>query len=410
VEELLELLPAGLLDRLALNLKVNAPNQIRLSGQTVFVCLLNGLANHPMLTQRLLAEQYQQQTGQATDHSSFGKRLASISPAYFAALFQHVYRKVQPQMTAGDQQALRLRRVDATTVTLSAKLLHFGLYFRSGGRAGPDRAKRHVKTVLELGPEGLPQLLHLCREPKEVDDNAALGDPMIAVAAPGDLFLFDRGCFDRDRLLALHQKEAFFLTPHKDQKLRPLQVLWEAEPKEGERDPTLRLAPGEPAPYRLLRVEQAVFENANDAVSPSRRQKWARMPLIVLYGERYDLRSKTWKPLVLLTNLPLSQQKDQAGPYTFAELAELYRLRWQIEVLFKFLKQHLSYDHLTSRNENGIQVMVQMALITAVLLIWYRHRTGIDRGWRSVKFWFAEDARAWTQHLLQRDLSYPLKL
>jgi hypothetical protein len=406
VKELLELFPPELLDRLAIALGVNAPNQIRLTGQAVFVCLLNGLVNHPLLTQQLLAEHYEQFTGQSVDRSSFSKRFDQLSPDYFAALFAHLYRKVQPQMTSGDAAALRLRIVDATTVTLSAKLLHFGLHFRSGGRAGPNHPKRHIKSVWELEPDGLPNLLHLCREPKETDDNAALGDPMIEAAKPGDLFLFDGGCRDRDRLLRLHQKQAFFLTPLTSQKLRPLQTLWQEGLVAGG-DLAAPAKVGEE--YRLLRVEQAVFENANDAVSPSKQQKWASMPLVVLYGERYDGRSKSWKPLVLLTNLALSEEEDRAGPYTFAELAELYRLRWQIEVFFKFLKQQLSYDHLTSYSENGIEVTVRMALIVAVLLIWYRHRTGIDRGWRSVKFWFAEDARAWTQTLLRRDLSPPLK-
>ena len=70
-------------------------------------------------------------------------------------------------------------------------------------------------------------------------------------------------------------------------------------------------------------------------------------------------------------------------------------------MFFKFVKQHLSYSHLTSRSENGIQVMLYMSLIAAVLLIWYKQQAGIDRGWRSVKFWLAEDVRRWTQELLQ---------
>ena len=70
-------------------------------------------------------------------------------------------------------------------------------------------------------------------------------------------------------------------------------------------------------------------------------------------------------------------------------------------MFFKFIKQHLNYSHLTSRSENGIQIMMYMSLIAALLLIWYRHRTGIDRGWKAVKFWFAEQLREWTRVLLE---------
>ena len=43
-----------------------------------------------------------------------------------------------------------------------------------------------------------------------------------------------------------------------------------------------------------------------------------------------------------------------------------------------------------------------MSLIAAVLLIWFQHQTGLDRGWRCVKFWLAETVGEWThQALLQ---------
>src|SRR5205807_8257141 len=90
-----------------------------------------------------------------------------------------------------------------------------------------------------------------------------------------------------------------------------------------------------PAPCRLLRVERAVFENEADAQSAPKRAKWAQLPLLVLHGERWDERSGSWKPLVLLTNLPLAADRTHAGPYTLAEVAELYRLRWEIETFFK---------------------------------------------------------------------------
>ena len=408
VTELLALLPPTLLDRLALQYQVNAVNQVRLSGQTMFVCLLNGLVNHPPLTLRLLEETYQQLTGHTADHSSFGKRLATLNPAYLDAIYQALQRQIGTQMSQGEQQALRLRRVDATTVVLSAKLLSFGIHVRSGGRAGPDRAKRHLKAVFTLSAEGLPACLHVCREQAEANDNPALGDPIIAASQPGDLWVVDGGLFDRDRLLAIQQQGACFLVPQHGQRLRELQTLWEA-PAAADPPPPAAAAPADPPPRtppcRLRRVALAVFENSNDALSPAQQAKWGRLPLVVLFAERYDLRARCWRPFVLLTNLPLTPDGQQVGPYSFAELLEVYRSRWAIELFFKFLKQHLSYAHLTSRSENGIQVMIRMALIAAVLLIWYKHRTGIDRGWRSVKFWFAEAVRDWTRQQLQLDLA-----
>src|SRR5437667_7685032 len=270
VQKLLALLPPALLDRLAIQYAVNAVNQVRLTGQAVFVCLLNALVNHPKLTQRLLEDTYQQLHGHTADHSSFGKRLEQINPEYFEALFRHLYREMQPRMTPGDVRSLRLRRVDATTVVLSAKLLAFGIHVNSGGRAGSGHAKRHIKTVFALGEDGLPEFLRLCREQTEANDNPALGDAMIAATRPGDLWIVDAGLFDRDRLLQIHRKDGFFLVPQHGQKPRVRETVWEAPPLESAPPPGKGRTP---PPCRLLRVERAVFENSNDAVLPSRQQK-----------------------------------------------------------------------------------------------------------------------------------------
>src|SRR5437763_9397722 len=95
LDKLFDLVPAKLLDRLAVRFHVNKVNQIKLQGQTVFLCLLNSLLSNPIVSQRILEATYEKITGQTADHSSFGKRLAVIKPAYFEALFQHVYRQVQ---------------------------------------------------------------------------------------------------------------------------------------------------------------------------------------------------------------------------------------------------------------------------------------------------------------------------
>jgi hypothetical protein len=407
LDQLLALLPGQLLDRLAVQFAVNKANQVKLRGQTVFLCLLNSLVNNPVVSQRLLEATYEKLTGQTADHSSFGKRLAAITPDYFEALFAHVYRAIQPQMAASDARGLRLRRVDATTVVLSAKVLAFGIHVASGGRIGPGHAKRHVKSVLALAADGLPEFLHLCGAQAEANDNPALGDSMIAATRPGDLWLVDKGLSDRERLLAIHQREGGFLVPRKDQALRVLETVWAVPTSEAAaRPPSPATGAGKPpAPCRLLRVEQAVFENQQEARSAPAREKWALMPLLVLHCERWDARSQSWKPLVLLTNLLLTADRTQAGPYTFAEAAELYRLRWEIETFFKFLKQHLSYAHLTSHSENGLRVMIWLALIAAVLLIWYKRVTGRTDYWNVIKFWFAEQVRAWTEEALGTDMA-----
>ncbi|MBX0331855.1 transposase [Pontibacter sp. HSC-14F20] len=72
------------------------------------------------------------------------------------------------------------------------------------------------------------------------------------------------------------------------------------------------------------------------------------------------------------------------------QVAAIYRERWQIEVLIKFLKQHLQLEHLLTREENGIQVMRYMTLIVALLLIVYRKLNKLDSD-RRARLRFAQE-------------------
>jgi hypothetical protein len=88
LDHLLDVLPHAELERLALVFDVNAVNQIRLPGEAVFVCLLNGVMNGPLLTQGMLKAEYEKQFGHSVHSSSFGHRLEVIEPAYFEAIFR----------------------------------------------------------------------------------------------------------------------------------------------------------------------------------------------------------------------------------------------------------------------------------------------------------------------------------
>ncbi|NJO71594.1 MAG: transposase [Oscillatoriales cyanobacterium RM1_1_9] len=50
------------------------------------------------------------------------------------------------------------------------------------------------------------------------------------------------------------------------------------------------------------------------------------------------------------------------------EIGEIYRLRWQIEILWKFLKMHLKLDKLITKNINGVTMQIYMVLIAYVIL------------------------------------------
>ena len=63
---------------------------------------------------------------------------------------------------------------------------------------------------------------------------------------------------------------------------------------------------------------------------------------------------------------------------TSEEITEIYKMRWDIEVFFRFVKQAVNLNHLVSRSHNGILVMLYMTLITAMLLLIYKHVNNVS--------------------------------
>jgi IS4 transposase len=66
------------------------------------------------------------------------------------------------------------------------------------------------------------------------------------------------------------------------------------------------------------------------------------------------------RPLVLATN-------DVESPAL--EIAQLYKDRWQIELFFKWIKQHLRIRHFLGCSENAVKTQILAALITYLLLL-----------------------------------------
>ncbi len=59
------------------------------------------------------------------------------------------------------------------------------------------------------------------------------------------------------------------------------------------------------------------------------------------------------------------------------DIAKMYKRRWDIEVFFRFLKQELNFSHFVSLNKNGVQVVMYMTMITAMLVMIYKKENGI---------------------------------
>jgi len=67
----------------------------------------------------------------------------------------------------------------------------------------------------------------------------------------------------------------------------------------------------------------------------------------------------TGKVLRLITN-------DLSSPAT--EIAQLYKMRWQVELFFKWIKQKLKLGKFLGRSENAVRTQIFTALIAHLLL------------------------------------------
>jgi len=62
------------------------------------------------------------------------------------------------------------------------------------------------------------------------------------------------------------------------------------------------------------------------------------------------------------------------------EIAELYKLRWQIELFFRLLKQTLKITHFIGRSENAVRIQIAVALIAFMLLHLLQKITKVKHG------------------------------
>ncbi|WP_429163721.1 IS4 family transposase [Desulfitispora alkaliphila] len=74
-------------------------------------------------------------------------------------------------------------------------------------------------------------------------------------------------------------------------------------------------------------------------------------------------------PIIIVTN-DFEQEAEAIG--------EIYRCRWQIELFFKWLKQHLKIKHFYGLSKEAVENQIYIALITYCLLMLLKSKVGYD--------------------------------
>ncbi len=163
----------------------------------------------------------------------------------------------------------------------------------------------------------------------------------ILVPEPGSFYIMDRGYLDFQRLYVFTQLFAFFVTrTKKNTKVRRV-YSHPVDRTEG------------------LRYDQTVM-----LVTP---KSLAGYPEKLRRVKYFDAERE--KLLVFLTNnfvLPAST------------IAKLYKCRWQIELFFKWIKQHLRIKAFYGTSDNAVKTQIWIAVSTYVLVAIIRKRLHLE--------------------------------
>ena len=208
---------------------------------------------------------------------------------------------------------------DATTIDLCLSVYPWAP-FRSA------KAAIKLHTLLDLRGS-IPSFIHITDgKTHEINVLDAL------LIEPGAYYLLDRGYLDFARLLAIHQAQAFFVTRAK-------------------RNTQFRRRYSHPAD----RINTNVLCDQTGVLTVyySSKDYPAILRRVVVRDEQ------SGKRIALLTN-NFALKPDL--------IAQLYRQRWQVELFFKWIKQHLRIKTFLGTSENAVKTQIWIAVCTYVLI------------------------------------------
>jgi len=248
--------------------------------------------------------------------------------AEFAQLLIGQARKLYSGDSFGIELENTTYALDSTTIDLCLSLFPWALF-----RTTKSAVKMH--TLLDLRGN-IPSFIHI--------SDGKLGDvnvlDVLAIEA-GAIYVMDRGYLDFTRLYRMHQAQAFFVTRAKSN-------------------------------TKLRRIYSAKTDRNAGIICD---QTIALTGTISCKDYPEHLRRirfkdpKTGKTLVFLTNNFI---------FPAATICALYKARWQVELFFKWIKQHLRIKKFYGNTENAVRSQIWIAVSVYVLVAIIKKRLNLD--------------------------------
>jgi len=249
-------------------------------------------------------------------YAAFAQVLIGIARPLYAA---------EPMSVELDQS---LYALDSTTIDLCLSLFPWARFRK-------HKAAVKMHTLLDLRGN-IPTFIHIT-DGKVADVNVL--DEFLP--EPGAFYVMDRGYIDFERLYRFTLESAFFVVRTKTNLLLQRRYSHLVDPSAG------------------IRSDQTVIltSMASASIYPDALRK-------VSYVD-----AETGKRLVFLTNnfsLPA------------LTIAALYKQRWQVELFFKWIKQHLRIKAFYGTSENAVKTQIWIAVSVYVLVAIVRKRLELE--------------------------------
>jgi transposase len=245
----------------------------------------------------------------------------------FALHLIGVARSLYASERLGHEFAQSVYAVDSTTIDLCLSVFDW---------APAANARAGVKVHTELDLRGnIPSFVRIT---STLVADASFLDQLRAQA--GSFYLMDRGYVHFARLMRFTNAAAFFVIRSKNKLL-----------------------------HRVVQV--AASDAATGVLSDTRieltgRYTRADYPAVLRRIVFHD--SERDRTLILLTN-----NFDLHG----AQIAQLYKSRWQVELFFKWIKQHLRIKVFVGTSPNAVKTQIWIAISTYVLVAIVKKRLNV---------------------------------
>lgn len=217
---------------------------------------------------------------------------------------------------------------DSTTVDLCLSVFWWAAFRKHKGGI-------KIHTLYDIETQ-IPTFFHIT-EAKVNDVNAMDEIPYES----GSYYIFDRGYNDYKRLYTIHQIGAFFVIRAKTN-LHYNTEKWK------------RRMPDNVLSDQLITLSGFYSQ-----------QKYPEKIRKVIYWDDEQKREFTF-----LTN---------ATEISALEVANLYKNRWQVELFFKWLKQHLRIKKFWGTNENAVRIQIYSAITAYCMVAIVQHDLHIDK-------------------------------